>query len=118
MAWEIPELCKPGKDVSRERQTIIGGATVPEIAERRALSRVLIANPEGLPTVLRSREVPEEQRTEHEAKHDRGRSWVFGSPQFGQRRSGLLGCAVDDARRMCLYGFWVPLAKRAPATRV
>src|SRR5918994_1125448 len=52
--------------------------------------------------VLRSREVPEDQRTEHEAKHDRGRSWVFGSPQFGLRRSGLLGSAVDDARRMPL----------------
>ena len=83
MAREIPELSKPGKDVSRERQTIIGEATVPEIAERIALSRVLIADPEGLPTVLRSREASEEERTEHGANHDCGRSWVFGSPQFG-----------------------------------
>ena len=73
MAWEIPELCKLGMDVSRERQTITGEATVPAIAERIALSRVLIADPEGLPTVLRSREVPEEERTEHGANHDRGR---------------------------------------------
>ena len=74
MAWENPELCKPGKDSSRERQTITGGATVPAIAERIALSRVLIADPEGLPTVLRSREASEKERSEHEAKHDRGRS--------------------------------------------
>jgi hypothetical protein len=45
MAREMPELCKPGKDVSRERQTITGEATVPEIAERIVLSRVPIADP-------------------------------------------------------------------------
>jgi hypothetical protein len=45
MVREIPELRKSGKDVSRERQTIIGGATVPAIAERIALSSVLIADP-------------------------------------------------------------------------
>jgi hypothetical protein len=44
MAWEIPELCKPGKDVSRKK-TITGGATVSAIAERIALSSVLIADP-------------------------------------------------------------------------
>jgi hypothetical protein len=44
MAREIPELRKPGKDVSRERLTIIGGTTVPAIAEKLALSSVLIAD--------------------------------------------------------------------------
>ena len=44
MAREIPELRKPGKHISREK-TITGGATVPAIAERIALSSVLIADP-------------------------------------------------------------------------
>jgi hypothetical protein len=44
VAREIPELCKPGKDVSCEGQTIIDGATVPAIAIRMALSSVHIAD--------------------------------------------------------------------------
>jgi hypothetical protein len=45
MAREIPEPCKLGEDVFRERQTITSEATVPEIAERIVLSRVPIADP-------------------------------------------------------------------------
>jgi hypothetical protein len=107
MAREIPELCKPGKEVFREGWTITGGAIVPAIAVRLALSSVVIADPEGLPAVLRSREASEEERTEHEAKHDRGSSWVFGSPQFGPRRARVLGCAPDDAgeRALTICGF-------------
>jgi hypothetical protein len=87
---------------------------VPAIAERIALSSVLIADPEGLPTVLRSREASEEERTEHEAKHDRGRSWVFGSPQFGPRRAGLLGCTPDDAGELAYAICWFLLQSELP----
>src|SRR5918995_1983538 len=52
MAREIPEPCKPDKDISRGRQTITGKATVPAIAERISLSSMLIADPQGLPTGL------------------------------------------------------------------
>jgi hypothetical protein len=97
----IPEICKPGMDVSREGQTIIDGATAAALFVRMAMSSVHISDPERVPTLLESREAfDQEERSEHEAKRDRDRATVLlhscpQGPQHG-RDTSLYGCVEAD----------------------
>ena len=54
LMWDIPELRKPSRDVSREGQAISGEATAPAITVRMALSSVHVTDQERVPTALRS----------------------------------------------------------------
>src|SRR5215211_1867838 len=109
--WNLPEPRKFDKDVSllaslpntgggsRARQAVISGATMPTLL-RIPLVSAFITGLRRLLMISRSPEASEEERSEHEAEHDRDRAVVLlhPCPQGPEHLRGPLwhGCIETD----------------------